>query len=221
MRYSDLDRLDVIRREFYLDGAAKVARNLLGALLVRVSPDGVTCGRVVETEGYAGRHDAACHSYGRDAPSGHRTDVMFGPGGYAYVYLIYGMYDCFNVVANVEGEPEAALVRAVEPIEGLGIMAARRNTSDPRKLCSGPGKLCMAMGITRGLNGADLCRRDEIFLLEGDRIEDEAVSATPRINVDYAGQDASFPYRFVIRDSEFLSTTRFVPRPARGRGIRR
>jgi DNA-3-methyladenine glycosylase len=202
----------IFDREFYSESAVGVAKKLLGAVLICDSPEGAVSGRIVETEAYAGRNDAACHSYGRTAPSGHRTDVMFGPGGFAYVYLIYGMYNCFNVVANVTGEPEAVLIRAVEPTGGIQLMAARRNTSDPLKLCSGPGKLCMAMGITRAMNGTDICGGGKIFITKGDVINRDAISVTPRINVDYSGEAKSYPYRFVIRDSAFLSTRRFVPR---------
>ena len=200
-----------IGREFYLDSAVEVARKLLGAVLICNSPEGVTSGRIVETEAYAGRSDAACHSYGRTAPCGHRTDVMFGPGGSAYVYLIYGMYNCFNVVANVAGEPEAVLIRAVEPTGGIRLMESRRNTSDRLKLCSGPGKLCMAMGITRAMNGTDICGGEEISIVQGEAMDLDAISVTPRINVDNSGDAKSYPYRFVARGSAFLSTRRFVP----------
>jgi DNA-3-methyladenine glycosylase len=178
-------------RDFFLTGAVTLARRLLGAVLAHDSPDGLTAGVVVEAEAYAGRTDAACHAYGREAPTGrHRTDVMFAPGGLAYVYLIYGMYNCFNVTANAEGEPEAVLIRALEPVEGARLMASRRGTDDARKLCSGPGKLCMAMGITLEDYGADLTG-EKIFLLEG--------------------ADGHLPYRFVVRGSKFLSTRKFLP----------
>jgi DNA-3-methyladenine glycosylase len=205
----------VFDRGFYLNCAVAVARRLLGAVLMCDSPEGMTCGRIVETEAYAGRDDAACHSYGRTAPCGHRTDVMFGPGGFAYVYIIYGMYNCFNVVANAAGEPEAVLIRAVEPMDGIRLMEIRRNTTDLLKLCSGPGKLCIAMGITRAMNGTDICGGGKISIVEGDDIDDNAISVTPRINVDSSGDARSYPYRFVVRESAFLSTRRFVARRTR------
>jgi DNA-3-methyladenine glycosylase len=172
-------------------------------MLIHVK-DGVAAGGlIVETEAYAGREDAACHAYGRKGPSGkHRTDVMFGPGGYAYVYLIYGMYNCFNVVANVEGEPEAVLVRALEPREGISLMEKRRKVQAVKKLCDGPGKLCVSLGITRECNGADLCG-DVLFITEGESIPEERILATPRIHIDYAGEAARLPYRFVVRDGPF------------------
>jgi DNA-3-methyladenine glycosylase len=140
-----------------------------------------------------------------------RTDVMFGTGGCAYVYLIYGMYNCFNVVANVEGEPEAVLIRALEPREGIPLMEKRRKVQTLKKLCDGPGKLCAALGITRECYGADLCG-DVLFIMEGYPVSEECISATPRVNVDYAGEAARLPYRFVIRDSPFLSRAPVIDR---------
>jgi DNA-3-methyladenine glycosylase len=194
-----------LERGFYLQSAVPLARALLGKMLVHVTGGVTTGGIIVETEAYAGREDAACHSYKRRGPSGkHRTDVMFGPGGHAYVYLIYGMYNCFNVVANVENEPEAVLIRAVEPVEGISAMKERRKTQDAGKLCNGPGKLSTALGITREHNGMDLCG-EGLFITEAQSIPPNCISATPRINVDYAGEAALLPYRFVIQDSKFLS----------------
>jgi DNA-3-methyladenine glycosylase len=144
---------------------------------------------------------------------------MFGPGGFAYVYLIYGMYNCFNVVANRPGEPEAVLIRALEPTDGLALMRERRGADDVRKLCGGPGRLCAALGITRELYGADLCG-ERIFITEGAPPAEEDVLATPRINVDYSGEAADYPYRFVIRNSPFLSTGKFTGRPSRRRKAR-
>ena len=146
-----------LEREFYMTGAAEAARRLLGMLLVRRADEGCASGIIVETEAYAGHSDAACHSYKRPAPAGnHRTNVMFEPGGYAYVYLIYGMHCCFNVVTNTPEYPEAVLVRALEPVEGIELMRERRGVPDIGNLCGGPGKLCKALGITMADYGADL-----------------------------------------------------------------
>ena len=207
MKITDLSR-GVLPRDFYRMDAVTVARGLLGAILVKRSAEGTTSGIIVETEAYAGHSDAACHAFKHSSPSpGHRTRVMFGDGGYAYVYFIYGMYSCFNVTANVAGNPEAVLVRALEPAEGIELMHTRRNA---RNLCGGPGKLCQALGITLSDYGRDLCG-DELFILDGKSVPDEAMLATPRINVDYAGEASAYPYRFVIKDSKFLSTRRFLP----------
>ena len=199
-------------RAFYQTDAVSLARALIGCELVHDAHGGRTSGMIVETEAYAGRTDAACHSYKRSAPEGaHRTNVMFGPGGFAYVYLIYGMYNCFNVVANSEGEPEAVLIRALEPRDGIDLMRARRGVDDARKLCSGPGKLCIAMNITREQYGLDLSG-ETLYIRSGIPVADGAVAATPRINVDYAGDDVLRPYRFVLRESAYLSTRRFLPK---------
>lgn len=201
-------------RSFYLRGAVETARDLLGKLLVHDGPEGSTAGVVVETEAYAGPTDAACHAFGIPAMRpGHRTEVMFRIGGHAYVYLIYGMYHCFNVVTGPEGFPEAVLIRALDPRLGLGLMRGRRGTDDVRKLCSGPGKLCRALSLSRRENGADLTE-GSLFLADRETIPDARVTATPRINVDYAGEAAGYPYRFVVKDSPFLSTRRFLGKRA-------
>ena len=210
-----------LRREFYLRDAVTVARALLGKRLIHQSHEGTTAGIIVETEAYAGHEDAACHSYQRKAPVGvHRTNIMFSEGGYAYVYLIYGMYNCFNVVVNKADNPEAVLIRALEPVEGLSLMAKRRGMEissgrpgDLQKLCNGPGKLCIAMGITREHYGQDLCGingSSGIIITEGTTVTETDIAATPRINVNYAGEASTWPYRFVIRDNKFLSTRKFL-----------
>jgi DNA-3-methyladenine glycosylase len=206
-----------LAREFYLADAVTVARALLGKRLVHDSREGTTAGIIVETEAYAGHNDPACHSYQRKAPEGeHRTNIMFNEGGYAYVYLIYGMYNCFNVVVNQVGNPDAVLIRALDPVEGIPLMAKRRGLclspnrpGDLKKLCNGPGKLCIAMGITREHYGQDLCRarkKGSVFIAEGETVAESDIAVTPRINVDYSGEASDWPYRFVLRESEFLST---------------
>jgi len=200
-----------LERSFYIDDAVTVARALLGKRLVHRSDAGETSGIIVETEAYAGRNDAACHSWLRQGPSeNHRTNIMFSEGGFAYVYLIYGMYHCFNVVVNDMDNPEAVLIRAIQPTGGIALMEQRRNVINaPKKLCSGPGKLCIAMGITREHYGKDLCR-NELYITDGELVSPDMILATPRINVDYAGEASLYPYRFVWKESPFLSTKKFV-----------
>lgn len=201
-----------LERDFYMTGAVETARCLLGMILVRRADEGCTSGVIVEAEAYAGHSDAACHSYKKPGPvQNHRTNVMFGSGGFAYVYCIYGMHRCFNVVTNMPGYPEVVLLRALEPVDGIDLMRTRRGVFDLKKLCSGPGKICKAFGITAADYGADLCG-DELFIARGEVVADEAVATTPRINVDYAGEAGAYPYRFVIRDSRFLSTRKFLRR---------
>ena len=143
-------------REFYLrPDVLTVAKDLLGKLLVVPGPKGErVSGKIVEVEAYRGPEDRASHAYGGRRTK--RTETMYGNGGVAYVYFVYGMYYQFNVVSNVADIPHAILVRALEPVEGIEIMRERRHTNPDRNLTSGPDKLCIAMGIDRTLNGADL-----------------------------------------------------------------
>lgn len=175
-------------RAFYDRDTALVAREMLGTLLVHRVGDELRVGRVVETEAYLGGHDLASHSSrGRTR----RTETMFGPPGFAYIYLIYGMHHCFNAVTEAEGNGAAVLVRALEPVEGIAGSA------------SGPGRLCKALGIDRELNGVDLVG-DVLFLSHPERVEAFEVEARPRVGVGYAGEEwASAPLRFP-RDSTVL-----------------
>jgi len=194
-------------RRFYARPATEVAPDLLGKLLVHVTPEGTAGGYIVETEAYMGPQDKAAHSYGGRPTQ--RTRAMFGPPGHAYVYLIYGMYYCFNVVVAREGEPQAVLIRALEPAAGVELMARRRGKSpaaaqkllaDPRKLrtlTDGPGKLCQALGITQAQYGLDLTG-DELFLTPGRSVDPADIRTTPRINVAYAGEWAQRPWRFLL-----------------------
>ena len=187
------------QREFYLRNGLEVAKDLIGKKLVHNSPEGLTSGIIVETEAYMGAIDAAAHSY---KGLTERTKIQYGVGGYAYVYLIYGMYACFNVVANIEEIPECVLIRALQPIDGIELMKIRRKKNNLRDLCSGPGKLTQAMGITKNHYGKDLCD-DEIFIEE--KIFNPTITATKRINVDYAGDAANYLWRFILTDNKFLS----------------
>jgi DNA-3-methyladenine glycosylase len=189
-------------RSFYERSTIVVAKQLLGKYLVRMHPKGNTVGRIVETEAYVGPQDLACHaSKGRTA----RTEVMFGPPGHAYVYFIYGFYNMLNLVTETKDYPAAVLIRAVEPVDGIELMRSRRKNGLLRNLASGPGKLCQAFGIDRSLNGADLCA-SELFVEDRGEATPK-IQATPRIGVDYAGKWKDKPFRFVIRDNEFVSKT--------------
>ena len=168
-----------------------MARELLGAHLV-VEEGGVRrVGRIVETEAYVGAHDLACHASKGCTP---RTEVLFGPPGRAYVYLIYGMYHCFNVVTDVEGVASAVLVRAVEPLEG--VEAGVRT--------DGPGRLCRALGLTLAHNRVDL-QGERLHLLAGAPVPEAWVQRGPRIGVDYAGEWARAPYRLWVQGSRHVS----------------
>jgi len=190
-----------LSREFFEQDTCTVAESLLGCRLVRRDVDGgVTAGVIVETEAYCGYADAACHSYKGKSD---RTRAMFGPRGHAYIYLIYGMYHCFNVVSGPPGEPEAVLIRALEPVEGIDRICRRRGTDKIRNLMSGPGKLCMAMDIHRGLYGIDLIGDADLYLEAASNAPE--VTASKRINIGYAGEAADYLWRFSVTDSPFVS----------------
>lgn len=194
--------MEKITRSFYERETLDVAKDLLGKYLVHNGTDARTIGKIVEVEAYIGPMDAACHAYGNKYTD--RTKVMFGQGGHAYVYLIYGMYYCMNIVSNQKDYPEAVLLRALEPYDGIDIMKKRRKTDKILNLCSGPGKLCQAMGISKTENGMDLCG-DTIYLVSGEVIPPANIIATPRINIDYAKEARDYPWRFIIKDNLFIS----------------
>lgn len=194
--------MNKLPRSFYERDSLTVAEDLLGKYLVHASMDGETIGKIVEAEAYRGPLDAAAHSYSGKRTA--RTKIMFGRGGFAYVYLIYGMYYCFNIVTAPENCPEVVLIRALEPISGIDLMKQRRKTDKLLNLCSGPGKLCTAMGITKEHYGTDLCS-NVLYLLPGDNVAEKAIAATPRINISYAGEAAAYPWRYILKDSPYLS----------------
>jgi DNA-3-methyladenine glycosylase len=191
-------------RSFYRPSAKTVARRLLGHWLIRNTPEGPCGGPIVEAEAYV-RGDPACHGF--PGPT-LRNRVMFGPPGHAYVYFIYGNYFCFNVVCCPEQVAEAVLIRAVEPLLGLDLMRRQRPVSKPLHLTNGPGKLCQALGITRKLDGADLCdAKSPIFIAENRglakfRRERRPPVTTTRIGLTKA---AALPLRFYLGGSPFVS----------------
>lgn len=185
--------------DFYDRPALTVARDLLGKVLVREEDGQLLRGRIVETEAYVGEHDLACHAAkGRTA----RTDVIFGPPGRAYVYLIYGMYHCFNVVTLPDGVAAAVLVRGLEPLEGF----------DAKARTDGPGRLCRAMGITLRHNRLDLLTSATLWLEDAPAVPSRQVARGPRVGVDYAGEWAKKPYRLWVKDNPHVSR---VPRAIR------
>lgn len=193
----------IIEREFYLRNALEVAQDLLGTVLVHETEEGTVRARIVEVEAYIGSEDAASHAYKNRNTA--RTAVQFGPGGYAYVYLIYGMHYCMNIVTNHAQKPEAVLLRALEPLEGIEIMKKRRNTDNIYNLCGGPGKLCAAMKIDRTCYGMDLCNSN-LYLEYGQiPIGKDQIRATRRINVDYAGEAREYLWRYIVEGNPFIS----------------
>ena len=194
----------VVSKEFFACSTTKLAANLIGCYLAHRCAQGYTVGRIVETEAYLAKGDPACHAAKgltkRNAP-------MFGPAGTAYVYLIYGMYHCFNVVSASEGCAEAVLIRALEPVAGLELMAQRRDTHDKHKLCRGPGCLTVAMGIDTSHNRLDL-RKSALHILPRDafasdeKAERIQIARGTRIGISEA-QDLLL--RYCMRDSHYLS----------------
>jgi DNA-3-methyladenine glycosylase len=179
-------------RDFYARPAPAVARDLLGKVLMRVDGGVRRAARIVETEAYHGGRDLASHArFGRTP----RAAIMFGPPGFAYVYLVYGLSHCFNAVTGEEGQPSAVLVRAAEPLEGC------------LHSTTGPGNLCRALGITRaGDDGQDLCG-ERLFLEEAPEapVQRERVVSAPRVNVAYAGRWAAKPWRFALEGNRHVS----------------
>jgi DNA-3-methyladenine glycosylase len=193
-----------LRRAFYARDAVTLARDLLGRVLFFESPAGLLAGRIVETEAYTGTADPASHAY-RGVTV--RNTVMFGPAGYAYVYFTYGMHHCLNVVAERQGTAGAVLVRSLEPLWGLGVMRGHGPQGGDERLCSGPGKICKAFGLTLQHNGLDLTR-GPLGIAAGRAVDDRQVKVGPRIGISRA---ADLPYRFSIAGS------RSVSGPARAR----
>ncbi len=196
-----------IARERVAGPAVATARGLLGLLLVRDDDAGRYIGRIAETEAYEGPQDRASHSRAGRTP---RTSVMFGPPGHAYVYLVYGMHHCLNVVCGPDGEAAAVLIRALEPVEGVDAMRHRRGRAagPDARLAAGPGRACQALDIDRGLNGIDLITDERLWLAEDGMSprRAERIVNGPRIGVDHAGTVwASKPWRFGLAGSAALS----------------
>jgi DNA-3-methyladenine glycosylase len=188
-------------REFYARSVLTVARECIGKILVRRSPEGEAAGRIVEAEAYRGPLDRAAHSSRGRTP---RTAAMFGPPGYAYVYLLYGVSWAFNIVVASEGEPHAVLIRGLEPVKGVDLMSRRRSRPpSARDLTNGPGKLTQALGITGNDYGRDLCG-DELFLADT-KIPTGKIGRSARINVESAGVWARRPWRFYERGNRYVS----------------
>ena len=198
-----------LSREFYTRGnVLTVARDLLGKLLVVPAADGQrVSGMIAEVEAYRGPEDRASHAYGGRRTR--RTETMYQEGGVAYVYFVYGMYYQFNVVSNVAGTPHAILVRALEPVEGIELMRERRHLHPDHNLTNGPGKLCIALGIDRELDAADLLG-DRVWLEEFQTVSPRRIARGPRIGIDYAEEWIDKPWRFWIRDNPFVSRIRSI-----------
>lgn len=194
-------------RKFFLNSDTQaVARGLLGKLVVRRDGAGNrTSGMIVETEAYLGIEDRAAHSFAGRRTA--RNEVTYGRGGFAYVFFIYGMYYQLNFVCGPAEYPHVVLIRALEPIEGVETMRERRGVRKDKDIASGPGKLCIALGIDRSLNGADL-NGDDLWVEKFREIPADLITVGKRIGIDYAGEDADRPLRFWITGNANVSRTR-------------
>jgi DNA-3-methyladenine glycosylase len=182
----------------------QVAQDLLGKYLYTNFDGIITGGMIVETEAYSGENDRACHAHLNRRTQ--RTEIMYHEGGVAYVYLIYGIYNLFNIITNTEGRADAVLIRALEPEVGIEEMMLRRSMAHTKpNLTAGPGVLSIAMGIDRKLYGADLTGNTIWVEDKSIKLPKESIAAGPRIGVDYAGEDALLPWRFWIKDNKWVS----------------
>lgn len=194
-----------LEKDFYKRGALELAKDLLGKYLVReLDGEEVVC-KIVETEAYVGPHDKGCHAYNNKRTK--RTETMFMDGGYAYVYQIYGMYFCLNVVARDEDIPEAVLIRAVEPVEGLDRIKVYRSIKSRKveDLTNGPGKLCQGLSIDKKLDKYDLIEGTELYIRDNPDGTNHEVVERPRINIDYAEEYKDKLWRFYIKGNKFVS----------------
>jgi DNA-3-methyladenine glycosylase len=193
-----------VERDFYLsENTIALARDMLGKLLVVPDAEGRrVSGMIVETEAYLGMTDRAAHSFGGRRTA--RNEVMYGQAGHVYVFFVYGMYYQFNVVTGPADHPHAVLIRGVEPVEGIEVMRERRGEMKDRNLTSGPGKLCIALAIDRSLNSADLTG-GRIWLEDYQSLSGDEIGVGKRVGIDYAGEDAEKPWRFWVKENEFVS----------------
>ncbi|MDF2520657.1 MAG: DNA-3-methyladenine glycosylase [Clostridia bacterium] len=205
--------MKILDRDFYIRDTITVSKELLGKVLVHKTEDFSVAGRIVETEAYLGPEDKAAHSYGgRKTP---RVEVMYNQGGWSYIFTIYGMYQCFNIVTEKQGLPQAVLIRALEPVDNVELMAQRRFSKSYRDISSrqikdltnGPGKLCIAMALGKEQNKIDMCVKngmDDIYVWD-DGYKDFDIEASARINIDYAEEYVHKPWRFTIKGNKYVS----------------
>lgn len=194
----------ILTEDFYKQDALTVARELIGKKLVREIGDKKITSKIVETEAYLGPEDKASHAYNNKRTK--RTETMFLEGEVVYVYMIYGMYYCLNVVTAKKGKPEAVLIRAVEPFSGLEIIKENRQIKSKREedLTNGPGKLCQALAVDDKLDGVKLTDKNDIYITEGN-LSDFEIGKGKRVNIDYAEEYKDKLWRFYFKGSSYLS----------------
>lgn len=192
----------ILKREFYIKDGITLAKDLLGKILVKEIDGVLYKGRIVETEAYMGVIDKACHSYNNRRTK--KTEAMYREGGYSYIYLIYGMYHCFNVTASIKDNPEAVLIRALEPLENKELMLKIRKVKRDKDIANGPGKLTKALRITSEDNDIDLTLRKNIWLEDDGYIPNKIIETT-RIGIDYAEEFKDKLWRFYISENNNIS----------------
>lgn len=201
-----------LERDFFARDTLIVAKELLGKIIVREINGVRLSGKIVETEGYIGAIDKASHAYGgKKTP---RVEPLYGEPGISYVFSIYGMYECFNVITKEKGSPEGILIRAVEPIDGLEQIAQNRflksydtlTAKEIKNLTNGPSKLCIALEINKKVhNFMDLVSSKELYIEDGDIINSSDIVETTRIGIDYAEEAVDFPWRFYVKNNIYVS----------------
>lgn len=188
-----------LSKKFYLQDPVTVAKELLGKYLYRKTDHGLIVNKIVETEAYLSKDDPACHAYtSRTA----RNYNMFEEGGVSYVYIIYGCYHCFNIVTGKKGDGEAVLIRALEPVDGINIMQEFREVKKIKDLTNGPSKLCLSLNVTKKENGLDLINCDELYITEGDIIQNQDIVVTTRIGLT---KGIDLPLRFYLNNNIYVS----------------
>lgn len=198
--------MNCLNRSFFLAHPKDVAPLLLGKYIVRNLPEGKIVAKIVEVEAYGGYEDDACH-VGRFGKT-KRTEGLFGKVGCAYIYSVHINTYCLNIVCHKENDAGGILIRAAEPVKGVELILKNLNKKenfDITKLLNGPGKLCKALKIDKTLNLKDMINGNEIFLIEGEKIKNSQIVATPRINIPYAKKSKNWLWRFIIKDSKFVS----------------
>jgi len=192
----------ILPKSFYLrKNVVLIAKELLGKALMTCVDGQITGGMIVETEAYSYK-ERGCHAYMSKMTM--RNQIMFQEGGVAYVYLCYGVHNLFNVVVNEKDKAEAVLIRALQPVEGEDVMKSRMHTTSLKRITSGPGKLTKALGIDRSNNGKNLSS-PELWIENGTKVRSNEIQSVARIGIDYAGEDANLPWRFFIKDNEWVS----------------
>lgn len=205
-----ISKWKVLPQSFYERAdVVTITKELMGKIVVTNFSNTLTAGRIAEAEAYNGPFDKAAHSYNNRRTK--RTEVMYGPGGAAYVYLCYGLHQMFNIVTNKAGIPNAVLIRALEPLAGIETMLARSNKNiHGFDLTRGPGNVAKALGLNTSHTGMNLQGHELYISDDGFGYKENEIAVTARIGVDYAAEDALLPYRFIVKGNKYVSGKKIV-----------